>query len=283
MKQILCVLALLALQLTATAQTPLLETKEFSEEVDVAYKVGGLGLGFSTMRDALLSPVLYRGIVLGAPTSYWKFKPSGWLRINSFQNGLSIDSSTAKSGKFITTLDLAFRQTYLKPLRTTRSNWQLYGGPVWEGLGNLRTSIGNVNNVLSYDVGLGIGGSLLLTNKLKIGNSELQLHNQVSTILLGAYIRPQYNWSLPIVDNENEEIIVNTMAGSWNVHRNWDYRFSADFYNNKYQNRFSRKKRKLIKQVAYRASLIWQYREFTGPSRFQRGQTLFQIGPIVKL
>lgn len=281
MKRLLLLLFLVSCQVYA--QTPLLENVEHDQDANVTYRVGGIGFGVSTMRDALLSPVLYRGFVIGAPTTKWQFRPSGWLRINSFENTLGIDASTAQSGKMITGFNFAFRQAFLKPLRPANGGFQLYAGPLWEGLGNLRTSIGNVNNVLSYDIGLGVGGSVLLRNNLTIGRTQLQVFNQISSILLGGYIRPQYGSSLPVVDEEKEKILLNTTAGSWNIHPNWDYRFSVDFYSNKYKNRFSRKNRKLLRQVAYRASVIWQYREFTETSKFQRGQTLFQIGPIVKL
>lgn len=281
MKRIFLFLLFFGMQ--AVAQTPLLENITVEPKPNLTYKIGGLGVGVATMRDALLSPVLYKGIVFGAPTTRWQFRQSGWLRINSFQNSVGIDTSTTKSGKTITTLNFAFRQTYLKPLRPENNKWMIYAGPFWEGLGNLRTSLGNVNNVLSYDVGVGIGGSVLLRNNFSIGDTQFQIYNQISTVLLGAYIRPQFSWSLPVVNEEEDKLLVNAIIGSWNINRNWDYRLSVDYHSARYKNRFSRKKRKLTELLAYRASLIWQYQAFTTPSRFQRGQTLIQFGPIVRL
>lgn len=275
---------LIILTIKALAQvpdTPLLENIRVDSTAPHRYRVGGFGIGVSTMRDNLLSPLRYNGITIGSPSSTWTFKDSGWLIMNRNLYSISIDSSSARRGNLITTLNYGFQKHYLKPTNRYDYLKKFYWGGFFEIMGSLRTSIGNVNNVLSYDVGIGIGPSVMFRNRVKVGKSNIDIFNQFSTVLAGIYFRPQYSWSFPAQDSEKNKLYPNFVMGSVNVHRHFDYRLSVDFYQRETKGMF--RKRRTMRKVAYRVSYGWQYREFTEPSVFKRGQHLLQFGPIIKI
>lgn len=279
----LFVFLLILFFLSAQAQTALLESIRIDSTAPHTYQLHGFGIGVSTMRDALLSPVRYQGFCIGVPHAKWQFRSTGWLHQKVTQTLVGTDTSSAKSGNMITSLYFSYQHYYLKSIWGKIAASQLYVGPYWETMGNLRTSLGNTNNVLSYDAGLGVGASVLLKNRFRLGKSDFEILNQISSVFLGAYIRPQYNWSLPVIDQDNEKVYVNIVAGSWKIHPNLDYRLSFDFLNNEYRHRLHYKKRTLIQKTAYRFSYIWQYRGFNTRSPYQRGQSMLMFGPIIKL
>lgn len=274
---------LICLSTSVAGQSPLIENVRIDSTASHTYRVGGIGIGVSTMRDALLSPVRYHGFVVGGPQARWEFRHSGWLHQTTTQVAIGADSSSSRSGNLITSTNFSYSHTYLKPF-LKKATTKLYAGPYWEGLANLRTSIGNTNNVLSYDIGLGIGAAVLLRNHVRIGELlEFDLHNQLSSIVVGAYVRPQYNWSLPVINEETDKVYINLFTGFWNVMPNLDYQLSTDFYLTEYAQKLSLRKRKPTRKVAYRLTYHWQYRSFLSESAFKRGQTMLQFGPIIKL
>jgi hypothetical protein len=264
------------LQVNPKAQTPLLETSRTDTTLFPRYKISTYGIGSATIRDPAISPLRYQGLVLYFGSDKLKYKPR-FFTIGSLEFKLSlspIENNFTKN----TVQEIDFRYTYamLKPIRVSSGSFSLYTGGYGGLLLNQRIAINNVNNVISYDYVVSFGITGLAQKKIKIGNSELMLTEQLSLPLLSVTMRPPYAWPEPYYLKAEGNLSDGIRLGSWNTYFQLTNKFSIDYFSK------VKHKKKVIGRDSWRLSLLYDYISIPSGNELQYGSFIVSVGKITR-
>jgi uncharacterized protein YjhX (UPF0386 family) len=248
---------------SAAFQTPLLEKQNLDEGYLAAYadyRLRAFEVGSITLRDAYVSPLRLEGVGFGFSSDQLRYTPQALKQYSTrIFSGVVIDQAEDFS---LSALNFAAQYSWQFPFLEKPSGWKAYAGPWAQGYGNLRIALQNVNNVLGYDAGLELGATGRLEYKFKPGRREFILTQQLSVPLFGAFIRPLYTFTGPILGETDSEVSI-LQVGTLNRRFGWMYKASLDLY------RKRKHKRKTVELIPYRISYTFQYDQYSQPNRFQ--------------
>lgn len=256
-------------------QTPLLEKKILdpvyaNEYAD--YRFRTVEIGTLTLRDAYISPLRLEGSGFKLSFNHLRYTPQALKEFNSsIFSGIAFDRAEDFN---LMLLNFASNYSWQFPI-WQKGTWKAYAGPWAQGYGNLRFALQNVNNILGYDAGLELGATGRLEYKFKPGRKEFMLTQQLSLPVIGAFVRPLYTFSGPILGDTDREVSV-VQIGTLNRRFGWVYKASLDFYRNR------KHKRQIVAQVPYRISYTFQYDQFSKPNSFQSVIQTLTFSKILK-
>jgi hypothetical protein len=239
------------------------------------FRVRPWGLAFSTMRDQALSPLLYAGsgIVWGSNT--YKFKPRTFVHRQWQFNSLSYTNLQSES--LLAQLGIEYQHALHYPIALANDNVKLYAGGFAGGLFNLKVHPENVNNVLSYELAVLLGPSGMVQFPLTVFGKRFVLSDELRFPLMSLLGNTPYAWPLPTAFEEGGTVGDAFRVGSWGKFFRVSNQVNVDFHRN------VRRRRKVVKRLAYRVGYRWELVSVAEPNLYQSGTHTISIARIITL
>ncbi len=258
-----------------TVRPPALEDIRYDTINRSRYRIRGTAIGALTLKDQFLSPLKYSGMYLSMDRTAYRQLP-GKLRktrlithSTGLSNGLN-DNSLLQTG-------FEYNYAWFFPVgRVNAGKTSFYAGAMATGLFNLKIHLGNVNNVLSYDVAVSLGPVGMAQRRFRLFRRTFMLTEELSLPVVSVMARPPYAWPLPYFSEEGGRFTDALQVGSWNRFMRIQNQVSLDFYLKQ------KKRRKLVGLNAYRLTYQWNYQQMNRPNKLQTGMHSLFLGRIIK-
>lgn len=263
------------LQVNPKAQTPLLERSRIDTTLFPRYKIATYGIGSATIRDPAISPLRYQGLLLSFGGSRLKYKPK-FLSISTLEFNVGPALFNDFTENAIQEMDIRYGYAMLKPIKVSPRGFSFFAGGYGGLLVNNRIANTNVNNVVSFDYVVSFGITGLAQKKLKLGNSELMLTEQISLPLLSATMRPPFAWPEPYYLKPEGNLSDGIRLGSWNTYFELKNQFFIDYFSK------VKHRKKIIGRDSWRLSLLYEYINIPTVNELQYGSFIVSLGKIIR-
>lgn len=239
------------------------------------FRVRPWGLAVSTMRDRALSPLLYAGTGVAWGNNTYKFKPRTFVHRQWQFNSLSYTNLQSES--LLAQLGIEYQHALHYPIALDNENVKLYAGGFAGGLFNLKVHPENVNNVLSYELAVLLGPSVVVQFPLTVFGKQFVLSDELRFPLMSLLGNTPYAWPLPAAFEEGGTVGDAFTVGSWGKFFRVSNQVNVDFHRN------VRRRRKVVKRLAYRVGYRWELVSVAKPNLYQSGTHTISIARIIAL
>ena len=239
------------------------------------FKINQWGLALSLMRDEALSPLRYDGFGLFLNNNKYKFKPR--VMVHQQWNIASLSFTNPQSESVLSQSGVEFIHARHKPIPLTNERLKLYVGGFISGLLNLKIHPENVNNVLSYELAALLGPSALVQFPVTVLGKRFVLSDELQFPLMSLLGNTPYAWPLPTAFDEEGRLGDAFAVGSWGKLLRVTNQVNVDFH------RRVRRRRQVVKRVAYRFSYRWEFVSVAEPNLYQSGTHSLSLARIIAL
>ena len=239
------------------------------------FKVNQWGLSLSLMRDEALSPLRYSGFGLFLNNNKYKFKPRVFVHQQWQFYSLSFTNSQSES--LLSQSSVEFVHARHQPIKSSNESLKLYVGGHVSGLLNLKLHPENVNNVLSYELAATLGPSGMVQLPITVFGRRFILSDEVQFPLISLLGNTPYAWPLPTSFDEEGTLGDAFTVGSWGKLFRVTNQLNIDFH------RRVRRRKQVVKRVAYRFSYRWQFVSVAQPNLYQSGTHSLSLARIIAL
>lgn len=178
----------------------------------------GAGLGYQTLRDDAMSPLLYNGVQIGAYAGAEWRRPKGIFQVDGlFWLG---ETNAEQSGAYTENYTFGVNVGYLRQLHPLReSRWHCFLGGSLASWGSFREHASLVNSDYFYDVFFSIGPSGAIEHDFRFLKRDWKLSWQLTIPILTYGLRPNFSGldEAPPNDDGFEKELEAAQIGSFNV------------------------------------------------------------------
>ena len=237
------------------------------------FKINQWGLAFSLMRDEALSPLRYNGFGIFWNNNQYKFKPRVFVR-QQWQF-YSVSFTNSQSESLLSQSSVEFIHARHQPIALANEKLKVYVGGFVSGLLNLKIHPENVNNVLSYELAASLGPSGMIQWPVTVFGKQFVLSDELQFPLISLLGNTPYAWPIPTSFDEEGTLSDAFAVGSWGKLLRVTNQFNVDFH------RRVRRRKKVVKRVAYRFSYRWEFVSVAEPNLYQAGTHSFSFARII--
>lgn len=239
------------------------------------FRVRPWGLAVSTMRDKALSPLLYTGSGVSWGINTYKFKPRTFVHRRWQFNSLSF--TNLRSESVLAQLGVEYQHALHYPIALSNEKVKLYAGGFVGGLFNMKVHPENVNNVLSYELAVLLGPSGMVQFPVTVFGKRFVLSDELRFPIISLLGNTPYAWSVPTAFEEEGKLSDAFTVGSWGKLFRVTNQVNVDFHRN------MRRRRKVVKRIAYRIAYRWELVSVAQPNLYQSGTHTLSIARIIAL